>query len=57
MKIVLVQQCLVNIRKIDHIKEYKYKDYICPEYSKLPKDGEPEYCWHCGQALDWSWRK
>ena len=42
----------------EHIKpfnhEYQYTDYKCPACGKLLSDGTPGYCWHCGQALDWS---
>lgn len=42
----------------EHIKtfniEYQYTDYKCPVCGRIAADGEPSYCWNCGQALDWS---
>lgn len=40
------------LKPFDH--EYKYTDYKCPVCGKLTKDGTPDFCWNCGQALDWS---
>lgn len=34
--------------------EYKYTDYKCPCCGYLCSDGTPNFCWNCGQALDWS---
>lgn len=33
--------------------EYKYTDYKCPCCEHLCSDGTPNFCWNCGQALDW----
>lgn len=41
-------------KEVPEYKEYKYNDYLCPNCNALTKDGTPEYCWRCGQALDWS---
>lgn len=43
-----------NKKEVPEYKEYKYNDYLCPTCNALTKDGTPEYCWRCGQALDWS---
>lgn len=32
--------------------EYKYTDYKCPCCEHLCSDGIPNFCCHCGQALD-----
>lgn len=32
--------------------EYKYTDYKCPCCEHLCSDGTPNFCWNCGQALD-----
>lgn len=49
--------CKHNGRYCEHIKpfshEYKYTDYKCPVCGFLPNDAEANYCWNCGQALDW----
>lgn len=41
----------------EHIKpynhEYEYTDYKCPACNKRLSDGTPDYCCHCGQALNW----
>lgn len=34
--------------------EYKYTTYKCPCCGHSILDGTPNYCWYCGQALDWS---
>lgn len=41
-----------NIKPYNH--EYEYTDYKCPSCNKKVSDGIPDYCCHCGQALDWS---
>lgn len=50
--------CSHSHSQCEHIKcynhEYKYTDYKCPICDVLTKDGTPNYCWSCGQALDWS---
>lgn len=43
-----------NKKDVPEYKEYKYSDYLCPSCNALTKDGTPDYCWRCGQALDWS---
>lgn len=39
---------------IPKYKEWKWTEYRCPICDSLVKDGKPNYCWNCGQALDWS---
>lgn len=34
-------------------REWKATDYQCPNCNALTKEGEPNYCWNCGQKLDW----
>lgn len=50
--------CPYSHYKCEHIKPYnhedEYTDYKCPSCNKRLSDGMPGYCWHCGQALDWS---
>lgn len=43
-----------NKKDVPEYKEYKYSDYLCPSCNALTKDGTSDYCWRCGQALDWS---
>lgn len=38
-------------------KEWKWTDYQCPVCNFLVKDGKPNYCYNCGQVLDWSTAK
>lgn len=38
---------------IPYNHEYEYTDYKCPSCNKRLSDGKPDYCCHCGQALDW----
>ncbi len=51
-------ECPHSHSQCEHIKcynhEYEYTDYRCPVCGALTKDGTPNYCWNCGQALDWS---
>ena len=42
-----------NKKEVPKYREDKYNDYLCPVCNALTKDGTPEYCWRCGQALDW----
>ena len=50
--------CPYSHYECEHIKpynhEYEYTDHKCPACNKKLSDGTPDYCCHCGQALNWS---
>lgn len=50
------EYCKHSGKSCEYIKtynhEYKYTDYKCPCCKHLCSDGTPNYCWNCGQSLD-----
>lgn len=41
-------------KSVPKYRECTYTYYLCPICGALTKDGVPDFCWNCGQALDWS---
>ena len=52
-----MRECPYTHVTCDHMEryshEYEYVDYKCPSCNKRVSEGTPEYCCHCGQALEW----
>lgn len=55
-----------TVFRVSHIKKIRYQcqsiesgkrqtvDCQCPNCNALTKEGKPNFCWNCGQKLDWS---